>query len=115
MAIKIAATRSEPVPGLMVKFTVTSADDGDGQYELLPILRGYSGISVKTSGTAGAASFKLVYKNQIDGTFEDLDSGAVTVGDELNVSCGVFSEVYLDVSSSDGSTDVDVEASLYHG
>jgi len=115
MAIKLAATRTEPVPGVIVKFSVTSADNGDGQYELIPIPRHAKGISVKLSGTAGTATFKLVYKNQTDSTFEDFESGAITVGEQINVNCGAFTEPYLNVASSNGSTDVDVEASIYQG
>jgi hypothetical protein len=115
MAIKIAATRTEPVPGSIVKFTITSADNGDGQYELLPIPKRAKGISLKVSGTAGGATFKAVYKNQTDGTFEDFQDGTITVAEQININCGQYSETYLDASSTSGTTDVDVEASIYYG
>ncbi len=114
MAIVLATTRTEPVPGAIVKFTVTSADQGDGQYELLPIPGRAKGISVRVNGTDGAASCKVVYKNQTDDTFEDFQSGSIAAGQELNINCGGHTEPYLDVSSSDGSTDLDVEASIFY-
>lgn len=115
MAIQVPSTRTEPVPGSLVKLTITSADDGDGQYELLPVHRNGRGISVKLSGTAGGATFKVIYKNQTDDTFEDFGSGAIAPGEELNINCGPFTEVYLDAASTGGSTNVDIEASVYKG
>lgn len=115
MAIKIAATRTEPVPGSVVKFTITSADNGDGQYELLPIPSKAKGISLKVSGTTGGAALKAVYKNLTDSTFEDFEDGAITVGEQININCGQFSQPYLDASSTSGTTDLDIEASIYYG
>ena len=112
MAIVLPSTRTEPVPGRIVKFTVNSTE-GNGDYELLPIPARAKGISVKLSGTDGTAVCTLSYKNQTDGTIEAFTSGTIAATEELNVNCGAFTETYLNVASTDGATDLDVEGSIY--
>lgn len=80
----------------------------DGVYKLQPVSGSpTTGRSViYTNGTMGAATVKLVYKDE-DGNVQDYNDGAIAATpDETIVNHGVGMKVWVSVSGADVDTDL---------
>ncbi len=80
----------------------------NGVYPITPKNHRFSSGSVFSTGTQGAATLKLGYKDK-NGTITELTDGSITIPEQKNVQHGQLADIVLTVTNADGSTDFNVE------
>jgi hypothetical protein len=86
------------------QFTITT----DGNYELNTSFKPNKTV-IYVSGTIGAATVVVTYKNQA-GTYLPLSNANITVGEQYEVTHGANQDIFLTVTGSDGATSIDINA-----
>lgn len=107
MAIERAAQQKIPIVSV---FTIT---DTAGEYWVHTVPPGRSGVTVAISGTAGGATFTIARQKLNDATIQDYSEGSISVGEEKMVYAGAGTKVFIRSTGNTGSTDVDVEGSIF--
>ena len=79
----------------------------DGNYQLETIFNPTK-TAIYVSGTMGAATAKITYKNDA-GTHIDMDDGAVVLG-QYEIAHGSGKEIFLTITGADGSTAIEVDS-----
>jgi hypothetical protein len=86
------------------QFTITA----NGDYELDTSFKPNKTV-IYASGTMGAATVVVTYKNEA-GTYLPLSNSNITTGEQYEVTHGANQNIYLTVTGADGSTSIDINA-----
>jgi len=83
-------------------FRVQGANNGD--YGVLIVPDGYTGVTVGLEGTAGSATVAVAYMN--NGAVSAYTSGTITPTQQFAFETGVGAEVYVTIASATATTDL---------
>ena len=86
------------------QFTITV----DGDYPLDTSFKPNKTV-IYASGTMGAATVVVTYKDEA-GTYLPLSNANITTGEQYEVTHGANQDIFLTVTSADGSTSIDINA-----
>jgi len=86
------------------QFTITT----DGNYALDTEFKPNKTV-IYVSGTMGAASVVVTYKNQAE-AYLQLDNAVITTGQQYEVTHGANMDIFLTVTGADGSTAIEINA-----